>query len=136
MRKRSSLLSMPPEFMKGYQEALITIINASRVHVRIPRSVDNCYQCLQKFMKGYEEAFITTISAPRVHERVPGSVDYYYQCLKSSLKGISSRSSLLSRPQEFMKGYQETLITIINASRVHERVPGSVDYYYKCLKSS
>jgi hypothetical protein len=73
-------------------------------------------------MKGYEEAFITIINAPRVHERVPGSVDYYDQCLKSSLNGIRRRSSLLSRPLEFMKGYQEALITIMNASRVHERV--------------
>jgi hypothetical protein len=87
----------------------------------------------QEFIKGYEEAFITTTKASRVHERVSGNVDYYYQCLKSSLKGMRRRSLLLSRPQEFMKGYQEALITIINASRVHERVPGSVDYYYQCL---
>jgi hypothetical protein len=76
----------------------------------------------QEFMKEYEDAFITIINALRVHERVPGSVDYYNECLTSSLKGIRRHSSLLSRPQEFMKGYQETLITSINASRVHERV--------------
>jgi hypothetical protein len=40
MRKRSSLLSMPPEFMKGYEEAFITTIKAPRVHERVPGSGD------------------------------------------------------------------------------------------------
>jgi hypothetical protein len=53
MRKRSSLLSMPLEFMKGYQEALITIIKASRVHERISGSVDHYYECQQRSVEGY-----------------------------------------------------------------------------------